>query len=107
MTMRESKDLSKLELHDLFPDLKAYEFELEVRSGEEASSSQSTKSLIAANLVTNSFSNVAVETTAKQTAEQISNEAMSLFLKKFSRFMNKKQRVFQNQNRSFKKEPST
>ncbi|KZV40540.1 hypothetical protein F511_37721 [Dorcoceras hygrometricum] len=32
MAMRESKDLNKLELHDLFANLKAYEFELETRS---------------------------------------------------------------------------
>ncbi|KZV20393.1 hypothetical protein F511_31419 [Dorcoceras hygrometricum] len=31
MAMRESKDLNKLELHDLFANLKAYEFELETR----------------------------------------------------------------------------
>ncbi|XP_073033741.1 uncharacterized protein [Primulina eburnea] len=30
IAMRESKDLNKLELHDLFTDLKAYEFELEI-----------------------------------------------------------------------------
>ncbi|XP_075497824.1 uncharacterized protein LOC142535171 [Primulina tabacum] len=30
IAMRESKDLNKLELHDLFADLKAYEFELEI-----------------------------------------------------------------------------
>ncbi|KZV20922.1 hypothetical protein F511_08836 [Dorcoceras hygrometricum] len=32
MAMRESKDLNKLELYDLFANLKAYEFELETRS---------------------------------------------------------------------------
>ncbi|XP_073133790.1 uncharacterized protein [Henckelia pumila] len=32
IAMRESKDLSKLELHDLFADLKAYEFELGIRT---------------------------------------------------------------------------
>ena len=31
MAMRESKDLNKLELHDLFADLKAYEFEINSR----------------------------------------------------------------------------
>ncbi|XP_073041927.1 uncharacterized protein [Primulina eburnea] len=31
MTMRESKDLNKVKLHDLFADLKAYEFELQTR----------------------------------------------------------------------------
>lgn len=33
MVMRESKDLQKLELHDLFADLKAYEFEQQTRDG--------------------------------------------------------------------------
>ncbi|KZV55771.1 hypothetical protein F511_25977 [Dorcoceras hygrometricum] len=31
MAMRESKDLNKLDLHDLFANLKAYEFELETK----------------------------------------------------------------------------
>lgn len=32
--MRESKDIHKLKLHDLFADLKSYEFELQTRDGE-------------------------------------------------------------------------
>ncbi|KZV46691.1 hypothetical protein F511_37986 [Dorcoceras hygrometricum] len=39
MAMRESKDLNKLEIHNLFENLKAYEFELETRA--EASPSTS------------------------------------------------------------------
>ncbi|XP_073137871.1 uncharacterized protein [Henckelia pumila] len=46
MAMRESKDLNKLELHDLFADLKAYEFELQTRE-EDQSTSQLTKALTA------------------------------------------------------------
>ncbi|KZV44161.1 hypothetical protein F511_13084 [Dorcoceras hygrometricum] len=46
MAMHESKDLKKLELHDLFANLKAYEFELETRS-EAPSTSQPTKALAA------------------------------------------------------------
>ncbi|KZV19673.1 hypothetical protein F511_35479 [Dorcoceras hygrometricum] len=45
MTMRESKDLNKLELHDLFANLKAYEFELETRAEEGPSTSQPTQTL--------------------------------------------------------------
>ncbi|KZV45862.1 hypothetical protein F511_30180 [Dorcoceras hygrometricum] len=45
MDMRESKDLNKLELHDLFANLKAYEFELETRSKSGPSTSQPTKAL--------------------------------------------------------------
>ncbi|XP_073133548.1 uncharacterized protein [Henckelia pumila] len=46
MAMRESKDLNKLELHDLFADLKAYEFELKTQE-EDQSTSQLTKALAA------------------------------------------------------------
>ncbi|KZV40447.1 hypothetical protein F511_34583 [Dorcoceras hygrometricum] len=45
MAMRESKDLNKLELHDLFANLKAYEFELETRAEAAPSTSQPTKAL--------------------------------------------------------------
>ena len=45
--MRESKDLNKIELHDLFADLKAYEFELNLRKEEEPYTSSSTKALVA------------------------------------------------------------
>ncbi|KZV44668.1 hypothetical protein F511_35681 [Dorcoceras hygrometricum] len=47
MAIRESKDLNKLYLHDLFANLKAYEFELETRSEAEPSKSQLTKALAA------------------------------------------------------------
>ncbi|KZV45455.1 hypothetical protein F511_20628 [Dorcoceras hygrometricum] len=47
MAMRKSKDLNKLELHDLFANLKAYEFELETRSEAGPSTSQPTKALAA------------------------------------------------------------
>ncbi|XP_073041928.1 uncharacterized protein [Primulina eburnea] len=40
IAIRESKDLYKLELHDLFADLKAYEFELGIRTEEDPSTSQ-------------------------------------------------------------------
>ncbi|KZV40751.1 hypothetical protein F511_25603 [Dorcoceras hygrometricum] len=43
MTMRESKDLNKLEIYDLFADLKAYVFEFLNRSEEEVSTSQPPK----------------------------------------------------------------
>ncbi|KZV26287.1 hypothetical protein F511_41692 [Dorcoceras hygrometricum] len=45
MAMRESKDLNRLELHDLFANLKAYKFELETRSEAGPSTSQPTKAL--------------------------------------------------------------
>ncbi|XP_073120477.1 uncharacterized protein [Henckelia pumila] len=95
--MRESKDLNKIELHDIFADLKAYEFELGVRTEEDTSTSQVTKALTAAD-----------ETPVTKTAEQISSDAMSLFVKKFGRFMRKNHNNFQRANRSsFKsKEPA-
>ncbi|XP_073152552.1 uncharacterized protein [Henckelia pumila] len=70
MAMRESKDLKKLELHDLFADLKAYEFELQTQE-EDQSTSKLTKALTA----------VKIESSAKseKSAEQLSSDAMSLF----------------------------
>ncbi|KZV15620.1 hypothetical protein F511_40430 [Dorcoceras hygrometricum] len=79
MAMRESKDLNKLELHDLFANLKAYEFELETRS-EAPSTSQPTKALAATSVEQCSPS-------TRKSAEQLSNDSMSLFVKKFGKFM--------------------
>ncbi|KZV50163.1 hypothetical protein F511_20411 [Dorcoceras hygrometricum] len=79
MAMRESKDLNKLELHDLFANLKAYEFELETRAETGSSASQPTKELAAA-------SEQCSPSTSKS-AEQLSNDVMSLFVKKFGKFM--------------------
>ncbi|XP_073019403.1 uncharacterized protein [Primulina eburnea] len=81
IAMRESKDLNKLELHDLFADLKAYEFELGIRTEEEPSTTQQTKALAAATVTL-----PVEESTSKKSAEQLSNEAMSLFVKKFGCF---------------------
>ncbi|XP_073137972.1 uncharacterized protein [Henckelia pumila] len=82
MAMRESKDLNKLELHDLFADLKAYEFELQTRE-EDQSTSQLTKALTA----------VKIESPAKskKSAEQLSSDAMSLFVKNFGKFIRRNQ----------------
>ncbi|KZV28972.1 hypothetical protein F511_07532, partial [Dorcoceras hygrometricum] len=77
MAMRESKDLNKLELHDLFANLKAYEFELENRS-EAPSTSQPTKALAAT---------TSEQCSPSKSAEQLSNDAMSLFVKKFRKFL--------------------
>ncbi|XP_075520556.1 uncharacterized protein LOC142553900 [Primulina tabacum] len=118
MAMRVSKDLNKLELHDLFADLKAYEFELEVRSGEEPSNlptkalaatataftATATTSSTAAAVVPQALPTVIIDNTLEKTAEQISSDAMSLFVKKFSRFMKKNHRTYQGPNRNFKKD---
>ncbi|KZV30041.1 hypothetical protein F511_19267 [Dorcoceras hygrometricum] len=74
MAMRESKDLNKLELHDLFANMKAYEFELETRSEAGPSTSQPTKALAAT---------TSEQCSPSKSAEQLSNDAMSLFDKKF------------------------
>ncbi|KZV29017.1 hypothetical protein F511_43999 [Dorcoceras hygrometricum] len=80
MAMRESKDLNKLELHDLFANLKAYEFELETRAEDGPSTSQPTKALAA------TTSEQCSPSTSK-TADQLSNDVMSLFVKKFGKYL--------------------
>ncbi|KZV27710.1 hypothetical protein F511_39840 [Dorcoceras hygrometricum] len=67
IAMGESNDLNKLELHDLFADMKVYEFELEYKSEGEPSTSQTTKEL------------ASTEEKSLKTAEQSNNEAMSFF----------------------------
>ena len=44
MAMKESKDLNKIELHDFFADLKAYEFEKNSRKEEEEASTSAPTS---------------------------------------------------------------
>ncbi|XP_073138422.1 uncharacterized protein [Henckelia pumila] len=82
MAMRESKALNKLELYDLFADLKAYEFDLQTRE-EDQSTSQLTNALIA----------VKIESPAQpeKSAEQLSSDAMSLFVMKFGKFIRRNQ----------------
>ncbi|KZV30626.1 hypothetical protein F511_11143, partial [Dorcoceras hygrometricum] len=82
MAMRESKDLKKLELHDLFVNLKAYEFEFETRSEVGPSTSQPTKALVAT-------TSEQCSPSTSQSAEQLRNDAMSLFVKKFEKYLRK------------------
>ncbi|KZV30033.1 hypothetical protein F511_19259 [Dorcoceras hygrometricum] len=82
MAMRESKDLNKLEMHDLFANLKAYEFELETRSEAGPSTFEPTKELAAT-------TSEQCSPSMSKSAEQLSNDAMSLFVKKFGKFMRK------------------
>ncbi|XP_073137181.1 uncharacterized protein [Henckelia pumila] len=95
IAMRESKDLNKLELHDLFADLKAYEFELQTRE-EDQSTSQLTKALTA----------VKIKSPAKseKSTEQLSSDAMSLFVKKFGKFIRRNQEG--SHKRNFQKKDS-
>ncbi|KZV30462.1 hypothetical protein F511_33723, partial [Dorcoceras hygrometricum] len=67
MAMRELKDLNKLELHDLFANLKAYVFELETRSEAGPSTSQPTKALAAT---------TTEQCSPSKSAEHISNDSM-------------------------------
>ncbi|KZV24428.1 hypothetical protein F511_24223 [Dorcoceras hygrometricum] len=69
LIMRESEDLNKLELHDLIAALKAYEFKMENRLEGDPSTSQPTKAF------------AATKKKPQKTAEQLSNDAMSLFVK--------------------------
>ncbi|KZV39569.1 hypothetical protein F511_10822 [Dorcoceras hygrometricum] len=80
MAMRESKDLNKLELHDLFANLKAYEFELETRAEAGPLTSQPTKALAATTTEQCSPS-------TSKTADQLSDDVMSLFVKKFVKYL--------------------
>ncbi|KZV17674.1 hypothetical protein F511_15352 [Dorcoceras hygrometricum] len=82
MAMRESKYLNKLELHDMFANLKAYEFELETRYEAGPSASQPIKALEA------TTSEQCSPSTSKS-AEQLSNDAMSLYVKKFGKYLRK------------------
>ncbi|KZV40436.1 hypothetical protein F511_32299 [Dorcoceras hygrometricum] len=94
MAMRESKDLKKLELHDLFANLKAYEFELET-SSEAPSTSQPTKALAAT---------TSEQCSPSKTADQLSNDVMSLFVKKFGKFMRRTQNPYFSYNNEHKSE---
>ncbi|KZV50654.1 hypothetical protein F511_30065 [Dorcoceras hygrometricum] len=66
-----------MELHDLFANLKAYEFELETRSEAEPSTAQPTKALAAT---------TQEQSSPSKKAEQLSNDVMSLFVKKLGHF---------------------
>ncbi|KZV51656.1 hypothetical protein F511_29072 [Dorcoceras hygrometricum] len=98
MAMRESKDLNKMELHDLFANLKAYEFELETRSEAGPSTSQPTKALAATTAEPCSPS-------TSQSADQLSDDVMSLFVKKFGKYLRRSfnpSTSFNNYNKSDK-----
>ncbi|KZV21132.1 hypothetical protein F511_13198, partial [Dorcoceras hygrometricum] len=95
MAMRESKDLNKLELHDLFANLKAYEFELETRSDAKPSTSQPTKALAAS---------TSEQCSPSKSTEQLSNDAMSLFVKKFRKYLRKSYNPYFSYNNTNKSE---
>ncbi|KZV41208.1 hypothetical protein F511_17167 [Dorcoceras hygrometricum] len=83
MAIRELKDLNKLELHDLFANLKAYEFELETKAEMEPSTSQPTKALAASIPDQNPCS------TDSRSTDEMSKDAMALLIRKFGKFLRK------------------
>ncbi|KZV47545.1 hypothetical protein F511_32691 [Dorcoceras hygrometricum] len=93
MAMRESKDLNKIELHDLFANLKAYEFELQTRSEAGPSTTQTNKALAA---------ETSEQCSPSKTEEQLSNDVMSLFVMKFGKFMRRTQNLSFNYNNAHK-----
>lgn len=99
MAMRESKDLNSLELHDLFSDLKAYEFEMNSRNEAEPSSSAVTAALVTKEVAAPQAEKPVATPEQKEAAKQISDEMMSLFVKRFGKFM---RRNNSNPNSNFK-----
>ncbi|XP_047331898.1 glycosyltransferase BC10-like [Impatiens glandulifera] len=89
IAMKESKDLNKIELYDLFIDLNVYEFEINSRNEEEESTSITTQALVTAEEPPAS--------TSVKSVEQINDDAMPLFVKKFERinlfYLNNLQKV--------------
>ncbi|KZV21536.1 putative inactive receptor-like protein kinase [Dorcoceras hygrometricum] len=70
--MRDSNDLNKMECHDLFANLKAYEFELETRAESEPSTSQPIRSLAI------TITEHSPCSTSDRSVEEMSKDAMSL-----------------------------
>ncbi|XP_047335531.1 uncharacterized protein LOC124939063 [Impatiens glandulifera] len=83
MVMRESNSLGQMKFHDVFEDLKPYEFEMRSRIEDEASTSTATKAL-----VTSLEPTVPVPV---QTAEQFTEDAMAMLARKFGNFIKKNQ----------------
>ncbi|XP_047320480.1 uncharacterized protein LOC124924492 [Impatiens glandulifera] len=94
MVMRESRNLHKMEFHDMFADLKAHEFEMNSRNEDKPSSSTVTQALV-------SSMELIVPSPIKS-AEQFSKDAMTLLVKKLGKFMRKNQSnpSFNNNNNS-------
>ncbi|XP_047339717.1 uncharacterized protein LOC124943211 [Impatiens glandulifera] len=97
MAMGESKDLNKMKLHDLFDDLKSYEFEINSRNEDRPSTSTITKALMTAEET--------VDSTVAKSTKQLSNNAISLFVKKFGKFL-KKNNFNSNFNKSNNRDDS-
>ncbi|XP_047331238.1 serine/threonine-protein kinase pakD-like [Impatiens glandulifera] len=97
MGMRESKDINKIELYDLFANLKAYEFEINSMNEDESSMPAITKALVTTEKSPTS--------TTTKSAEHICDDAISLFVKKFRKFM-RKNHSNSNSNRNNNKNES-
>lgn len=86
MKIHESKVLNKLELHDMFANLKAYEFGLESRDGKN-SITQMANALVATN----------IDPTFPKRSHSSSWAMMLciLFMNKFGKLLRKNQGIFQ------------
>ncbi|XP_075479404.1 DNA polymerase-like [Primulina tabacum] len=95
MATKDSKDLNKVELHDLFADLKANEFDMQTMEGEQIDPS-----------VTTTLSTLKLEPTTsfENSVEQLSNDTMSLFVRKFEKLMINNQGSFQKNSHMNKSE---
>ncbi|XP_047306257.1 uncharacterized protein LOC124909638 [Impatiens glandulifera] len=96
MTMRKSNDLNKIELYDHFIDLNTYEFEINSRNEERPSTSITTQELVTTKEPPSS--------TSAKSAEQINDDAMSLFIKKFGKFMRKNHSNSNSNRNNYKNE---
>ncbi|MDQ9785617.1 zinc finger CCHC domain-containing protein, partial [Serratia marcescens] len=85
MAMRESKDLKKIPLHQLFEDLKTYEFEMSMRNEESTESSYKNTSQALKASRTDKAS-TSTEAKAEKLVEQMSS-MMALFTKKYGKFV--------------------
>ncbi|XP_047336921.1 probable linoleate 9S-lipoxygenase 5 [Impatiens glandulifera] len=95
MTMRESKDLNKIELYDLFTDLKVYEFEINSRNKEGTSTSITFQALVTAE-------EPPVAIVAKST-KQINDDTMLRFVKSFCHFKADYKKPKRDDKKSFDK----
>ncbi|XP_047309685.1 uncharacterized protein LOC124913108 [Impatiens glandulifera] len=83
MVMRESRGFHNMKLHDVFEDLKSYEFEMNSRNEDEALPSTTTRALVTS---VEPIALVPIKTT-----EQFSDDAMAMLTRKFGKFMKKNQ----------------
>ncbi|XP_047331575.1 uncharacterized protein LOC124935169 [Impatiens glandulifera] len=97
MVMRESSNLGQMKVHDVFEDLKAYEFEMKSRIEDEASISTVTRALMTS---VEQTAPVSSDPAPIKNPDQICDDVMTMLAKKFGRFM-KKNQPSNNQNYNY------